>query len=65
MNERLGGYEVDKAAPARVAWAGSREALSFPEFYAQSNGGSRGIRMVCTGPVTYKGYEQCSATSPT
>jgi 5-methyltetrahydropteroyltriglutamate--homocysteine methyltransferase len=57
VSERLGGYEVDKAAPARVAWAGSREALSFPEFYAQSNAGSRGIRMVCTGPVTYKGYE--------
>jgi 5-methyltetrahydropteroyltriglutamate--homocysteine methyltransferase len=57
VSERLGGYEVDKAAPVRVAWAGSREALSFPEFYAQSAAGSRGIRMVCTGPVTYKGYE--------
>lgn len=57
VSERLGGYAVDKAAPVRVAWAGSREALSFPEFYAQSAAGSRGIRMVCTGPVTYKGYE--------
>lgn len=55
VNERLGGYEVDRNAPPRVPWAGSREALAFPEFYKVSNAGSRGIRMVCTGPVTYKG----------
>jgi 5-methyltetrahydropteroyltriglutamate--homocysteine methyltransferase len=56
VNERLGGYEVDKESPPRVPWAGSREALAFPEFYAQSNAGSRGVRMVCTAPVTYKGH---------
>ena len=56
VNERLGGYEVDKDAPQRIAWAGSREALAFPEFYAQSLAGSRGVRMVCTGPITYKGH---------
>jgi 5-methyltetrahydropteroyltriglutamate--homocysteine methyltransferase len=58
VNERLGGYEVDKDAPRRVAWAGSREALAFPEFYEHTLAGSRGIRMVCTGPITYKGRAQ-------
>jgi 5-methyltetrahydropteroyltriglutamate--homocysteine methyltransferase len=57
VSERLGGYEVDKDAPARIPWAGSREALAFPEFYAPVTTTSRGVRMVCTGPVTYKGQE--------
>jgi 5-methyltetrahydropteroyltriglutamate--homocysteine methyltransferase len=56
VNERLGGYEVDRDAPPRMPWAGSREALEFPEFYASSLAGSRGVRMVCAGPVTYKGH---------
>jgi 5-methyltetrahydropteroyltriglutamate--homocysteine methyltransferase len=58
VNERLGGYEIDKNAAPRVAWAGSREALSFPEFYAPSLAGSRAVRMVCTEPITYKGRAQ-------
>ena len=58
VNERLGGFQIDKEAPARSPWAGSREALSFPEFYAQGHVGSRQNRMVCTGPVTYKGQAQ-------
>ena len=58
VSDRLGGYEVDHFAPPRVPWAGSREALSFPEFYSTSNAGSRGVRMVCTGPITYKGQPQ-------
>jgi 5-methyltetrahydropteroyltriglutamate--homocysteine methyltransferase len=57
-NERLGGFEIDKEAAARSPWAGSREALSFPEFYAQGHVGSRQNRMVCTGPITYKGQAQ-------
>ena len=57
-NERLGGFQIDKEAPQRSPWAGSREALSFPEFYAQGHVGSRQNRMVCTGPVTYKGQAQ-------
>ena len=40
-NERLGGFEIDKEAPQRSPWAGSREALSFPEFYALGHVGSR------------------------
>ena len=58
VNERLGGFEVDKEAPHRSPWAGSREALSFPEFYAQGHVASRQNRMVCTGPITYKGQAQ-------
>ncbi len=58
VNERLGGYEVDKEAQHRQPWAGSREALAFPEFYAQGHVGARQNRMVCTGPVTYKGHAQ-------
>jgi 5-methyltetrahydropteroyltriglutamate--homocysteine methyltransferase len=55
-NERLAGFEIDKEHRHRGPWEGSREALSFPEFYAQSHVGSRQDRMVCTGPVTYKGH---------
>jgi len=57
VSERLGGYEVEKNSAPRVPWAGSREALAFPEFYATSLSGSRPDRMVCTGPVTYKGHK--------
>jgi 5-methyltetrahydropteroyltriglutamate--homocysteine methyltransferase len=57
VNERLGGFEIDKEHRHRGPWEGSREALSFPEFYAQGHVGSRQNRMVCTGPVTYKGQE--------
>jgi 5-methyltetrahydropteroyltriglutamate--homocysteine methyltransferase len=58
VNERLGGFEPDADSPNRSPWAGSREALSFPEFYAQGHVGSRQRRTVCTGPVTYKGHAQ-------
>ena len=40
VNERLGGFEVDKEHAARGPWVGSREALSFPEFYAQGHVGA-------------------------
>jgi 5-methyltetrahydropteroyltriglutamate--homocysteine methyltransferase len=55
-NERLAGFEIDKEHRHRGPWEGSREALSFPEFYAQIHVGSRQDRMVCTGPITYKGH---------
>jgi 5-methyltetrahydropteroyltriglutamate--homocysteine methyltransferase len=58
VNERLGGFEVDLEAPLRSPWAGSREALAFPEFYAQGHVAARQNRMVCTGPVAYKGHAQ-------
>ncbi len=56
INERLGGYEVDKVAGPRNQWATSREGLSFPEFYSQTHAASRHTHMVCTGPITYKGH---------
>jgi len=31
VNERLGGFEVDKGSSVRSHWAQSREALSFPD----------------------------------
>jgi 5-methyltetrahydropteroyltriglutamate--homocysteine methyltransferase len=58
VNERLGGFEVDSEKPRQGPWVGSREALSFPEFYAAIHVGSRQNRMICTGPITYKGHEQ-------
>jgi 5-methyltetrahydropteroyltriglutamate--homocysteine methyltransferase len=58
VNERLGGFEIDTEHRHRGPWEGSREAISFPEFYAQGHVGQRQNRMVCIGPVTYKGYAQ-------
>ena len=58
VNERLGGFEVDNEHRNRGPWEGSREALSFPEFYAQGHVGARQNRMVCTSPITYKGHAQ-------
>ncbi len=58
VNERLGGFSPDADTPNRSPWAGSREALAFPEFYAAGHVGSRQRRTVCTGPVTYKGQAQ-------
>lgn len=61
VNERLSGFEPQKAGPVRGPWAGSREALTFPEFYQEStktqaqNWGRISNRWVCTGPVRYKG----------
>jgi 5-methyltetrahydropteroyltriglutamate--homocysteine methyltransferase len=58
VNERLAGFQIDTEAQPRSPWAGSREALSFPEFYAQGHVAARQNRMVCTGPVKYKGHAQ-------
>jgi 5-methyltetrahydropteroyltriglutamate--homocysteine methyltransferase len=58
VNERLGGFEIDKEAPRQIPWAQSREAKSFPEFYAQAPAAPRPPRMVCTGPVSYRGKAQ-------
>jgi 5-methyltetrahydropteroyltriglutamate--homocysteine methyltransferase len=57
VNERLAGFEPNPEA-ARAPWAGSREALAFPEFYAEGHVASRQRHMVCTGPITYRGQPQ-------
>jgi len=59
VNERLSGFEVDPERSGRNPWARSREALSFPDYYAETTeAGSRRVRMVCTGPIAYRGHEQ-------
>jgi 5-methyltetrahydropteroyltriglutamate--homocysteine methyltransferase len=58
VNERLGGFETDTQAPRQSPWAGSREAKSFPEFYAQTQTAARPNHMVCTAPVSYRGKAQ-------
>jgi 5-methyltetrahydropteroyltriglutamate--homocysteine methyltransferase len=57
VNERLGGFEVD-TSPSPGPWAGSREALSFPEFYGETHVAARQHHMVCTGPIAYRGHKQ-------
>ena len=52
VNERLAGFEVDPQPPRQGPWAGSREARSFPEFYAQASSAARPNRMMCTAPGT-------------
>jgi 5-methyltetrahydropteroyltriglutamate--homocysteine methyltransferase len=54
VNERLAGVEPDKQA-RQSSWAASREAQSFPEFYAEGVATSRQNRMVCTGLIAYRG----------
>ena len=60
MNERLGGFEVDKGSARVSHWSKSREALSFPEFYNSPSGFGppRPDNMICNGPITYKGHAQ-------
>jgi 5-methyltetrahydropteroyltriglutamate--homocysteine methyltransferase len=62
---RLGGLETRPADPISTSsFAGSREHLAFPEFYAgvgaPSPGGvgrDRPVRSVCTGPIRYIGHD--------
>jgi 5-methyltetrahydropteroyltriglutamate--homocysteine methyltransferase len=59
VGERLSGFEVDPERSRRNPWAGSREARSFPDYYAETTeAGSYPVRMVCTGPIAYRGHEQ-------
>src|SRR4051794_35386081 len=62
VTERLGGFEAREGPSSVAAFAGSREHLAFPEFYAAAGGPSPGgvgrdrpIQWVCTGPITYIG----------
>ena len=56
VNERLAGFEVDKERRAAARGRARARRCRFPEFYAQGHVGARQNRMVCTGPVTYKGH---------
>jgi 5-methyltetrahydropteroyltriglutamate--homocysteine methyltransferase len=57
INERLAGFELDATRLSVSPWAHSREAKSFPEFYAPTHAAQAPNRMVCTGPVSYKGQK--------
>ncbi len=61
VNERLAGFEPSTEA-AGSPFRGSREAQSFPEFYAwmarvMPNPAATSVHMACTGPISYKGKE--------
>ena len=61
-NERLEGLEF-RPKPRATPWAGSREALAFPEFYEATRPHGAGslapsVETVCVGPVRYKGRAQ-------
>ena len=60
IHERLGGFEP--GGPRGSPWAGSREVKAFPEYYeAMARGGGgpgAAVKMICTGPITYKGNAQ-------
>jgi 5-methyltetrahydropteroyltriglutamate--homocysteine methyltransferase len=59
VSERLSGFAVDPKRSGRNPWAGSREARSFPDYYAETTtAASYPVRMVCTGPIAYRGREQ-------
>jgi 5-methyltetrahydropteroyltriglutamate--homocysteine methyltransferase len=58
VNERLGGFELDRERPRPGPWANSREARSFPDFYAATHAGARQSHMLCTAPISYRGHAQ-------
>jgi 5-methyltetrahydropteroyltriglutamate--homocysteine methyltransferase len=65
VNRRLGGFEPDGPEHQQSSFAGSREHLSFPEFYAGAGQGrtpgSRPPHMVCTRPIVYRGQALVAA----
>jgi len=60
--ERLAGF-APSGDPPDLPWAGSKEAVAFPEFYAatvgqSANAAARGAPRACIGPVSYQGHAQ-------
>jgi 5-methyltetrahydropteroyltriglutamate--homocysteine methyltransferase len=59
VSERLSGFEVDPRRSGRNPWESSREVLAFPDYYAETAAAaSYPVRMMCTGPIAYRGHEQ-------
>ena len=61
VSERLGGFEP-REEEGEDLWKESRETIAFPEFYQSHRHFRTGIvakrpRLICTGPITYNGYE--------
>jgi 5-methyltetrahydropteroyltriglutamate--homocysteine methyltransferase len=64
INERLAGFEPDTENRFGLGgsyWGRSREVQSFPGFYDWASkqpgtaGGTGNLRLVCTGPIAYRG----------
>jgi 5-methyltetrahydropteroyltriglutamate--homocysteine methyltransferase len=63
VTERLSGFERS-AEPGALPWAGSKEVLAFPEFYApmlRESPNAAAPRFACTGPIAYVGHAQVQA----
>jgi 5-methyltetrahydropteroyltriglutamate--homocysteine methyltransferase len=63
VTERLKGFERSRET-GTAPWAGSREALAFPEFYEPTLAASpnaQAPRYECTGPIAYVGHAQVQA----
>ena len=63
VTDRLSGFEPSAKA-AGLPWSGSKEYVSFPEFYAATVGqtpNARARRFACTGPIAYRGQAQVKA----
>ena len=67
VNARLAGFETDPDRKRGNPWLGSREQLSFPDYYQQGTNTSTGAiptfrfrsrSLKCTGPISYKGHVQ-------
>src|SRR6202043_2908241 len=55
VNERLGGFQIDRDSRRQNPWAQSREGRWCAEFYAASPPAARPNRMICIAPVAYRG----------
>jgi 5-methyltetrahydropteroyltriglutamate--homocysteine methyltransferase len=63
VTDRLAGFTQSSEA-GELPWAGSKEVLAFPEFYAaalRQSPNAAATRFVCTGPVSYQGGAQVQA----
>lgn len=59
VNARLAGFEPYVPPPGEKPFGGSRELRDFPEYYEAHQGpGGQAARMVCTGPISYKGHAE-------
>jgi len=63
VTERLAGF-TPSAEAGELPWAGSKEVLAFPDYYAATlrqspNAGA--ARFVCTGPIAYTGLAHAQA----
>ena len=60
VTDRLSGFEPSAKA-AGLPWSGSKEYISFPEFYAATvpqSANTRARTFACTGPIAYHGHAQ-------